>query len=118
MKSTKIGPSRNRNLSRHIARTRRARRKPASMRKQVVDVVLAGTTWDPMAVASALAAIGSSTDGRSIAQIGAMPAGSGQLVLLWIDEQPQRKAEVTNPSTTSPTPREIAVPRQDVIATD
>jgi hypothetical protein len=104
--------------TRHKARVHRKathiRRKRQTNPSEVLGVVLAGSGWDPTAVASAIAAIGSND---TSSMDGAMQVTGGQLVLLWIDE-PQKPVRSPYASMTKPTQSSHPIPREDVIATD
>jgi len=124
MKTKKPAHSRNQHQTVSTRHKPRVRRKTRHIRRQrqttpseVIGVVLAGSGWDPTAVASAIAAIGSN-DINSMQS--AMSVTGGQLVLLWLDEQKQVRSPYA--SMTKPTPSshsiERATPREDVIATD
>jgi hypothetical protein len=121
MKTKKPAQSRNQHRTVSTRHKPRVRRKTTHIRRQrqittseVLGVVLAGSGWDPTAVASAIAAIGSN-DIHSMQS--AMKVTGGQLVLLWIDE-PQKPVRSPYASMTKPTQSSHPIPREDVIATD
>jgi len=122
MKATKHEKSRtqHRNVStRHKPRARRnttqMRRPRRSVASEFVSVVLAGSGWDPKAVANAIAAI-SSNDIRSM-KSSEMSIAGGQLLFVWLDE-PHKPSHPYASTRQTHSTIDRTIPREDVIATD